>query len=136
MRLGLYAVLKVFRKLFNKSEAQRYSRKRKALLDGFKRMKLETERSLRMQFRDYQENIKFQYLFRLTDGLVRQLNEDLVERFQSYFADTAGLITLVREEHEDKERLKLELGEIGETARKLSDRFGRLRAEIHASMDP
>ncbi len=132
MRLGFYAALKVFRKLFNKAESQKYSRKRKALADGFKRMKLETERSIRMQFRDYRENIKFQYLFRLTDGLAHQLNADLLARFESYRTDTAGLIKLVQENHKDKQGLTLELQQLGELARKFSGRVGNLRTEVQA----
>ncbi len=134
MRLGLHAAVKVFRKLFNKTEAQQYSRKRKALQDGFKRMKLETERSLRMQFRDYQENIKFQYLFRLTEDLAQQLNEDLVAQFEAYLTDTAGLINLVQEDHQDKKGLKEELDRLGQNAREFSHRIAQIRNEIHTSM--
>jgi len=134
VRLGLHAAIKVFRKLFNKAEAQQYSRKRSALVDGFKRMKLETERSIRMQFRDYQENIKFQYLLRLTDGLAQQLNTDLVAQFEAYLTDTAGLINLVQEDHKDKEGLKHELHKLGEHARGFSHRIGQLRNEIYTNL--
>ena len=134
VRLGLYAALKLFRKLLKKAEAQQYSRKRKALEDGFKRMKVETERSLRMQFRDYQENIKFQYLFRLTDGLADQLNADLVDQFEAYLTDTAGLINLVQKDHKDKQGLKHELQALGERARDFSHRIGQLRTDVHNGM--
>jgi len=134
LRLGFYAAIKVFRKLLKKAEAQQYSRKRNALVDGFKRMKLETERSIRMQFRDYQENIKFQYLFRLTDGLAQQIHTDLLAQFETYLTDTAGLIDLVQRDHKDKEGLKHELHKLGERAREFSHRIGQLRADIHTSM--
>ena len=134
MRLGLHAAVKIFRKLFNKTETQTYSRKRKALEDGFKRMKLETERSIRMQFRDYQENIKFQYLFRLTETLAQQLNTDLLAQFDAYLTDTSGLIKLVQKDHKDKESLKHELCKLGERAREFSHRIGQLRTDIHTSI--
>ena len=134
MRLGFYAAVKVFRKLFHKTQKQPYSRKRKALMDGFKRMKLETERSIRMQFRDYQENIKFQYLFRLTDGLAHQLNEDLVTRFETYGSDTDGLINLVQKDHKDRQDLKHQLQALGKQASQISQRVGDLRTEIHTNM--
>jgi len=134
MRLGLYAAVKVFRKLLKKTDTEPYSRKRKALVDGFKRMKLETERSIRMQFRDYQENIKFQYLFRLTDGLAQQMNTDLVAQFETYLTDTAGLINLVQEDYQDKEVLNRELRMLGERTRDFSVRIGKLRTEIQMNM--
>jgi GTPase SAR1 family protein len=136
LRLGLYSTIKVFRKLIQKTEAQKHTRKRKALADGFRRMKLETERSIRMQFRDYQENIKFQYLFRLTDAIVRQLNDDLLDRFQTYFADTTSMIALVKEDHMDKERLKKDLRDVGETARNIRRRIENLRVQIASAVEP
>jgi GTPase SAR1 family protein len=130
IRLGLYSAVKVFRKLFQKSDTRQSRRKQKALQDSFKRMKQETERSISMQFRDYQENVKFQYLFRLTDAMVHQLNEDLRERFQVYFTDASQMIKMVKEEHVDKERIKESLQNIGETAREYLERIERLRGDV------
>lgn len=135
MRLGLYSAVKVFQKLLKKSEARQNRRKHKALEDGFRRMKLETERSIRAQFRDYQENVKFQYLFRLTDAMVHQLNDDLRERFQVYFTDASKMIEMVKEEHVDKERIKEDLRKIGETARGYLERIDKLREDVESVLD-
>ena len=134
IRLGLYSAVKVFRKLFQKSDTRQSRRKQKALQDGFKRMKQETERSISVQFRDYQENVKFQYLFRLTDAMVHQLNEDLRERFQIYFTDASQMIALVKEEHVDKERIKESLQNIGETARGSLERIEQLRRDVETAL--
>ena len=136
IRLGLYSAVKVFRKLFQKSDTRQSRRKQKALQDGFKRMKQETERSISMQFRDYQENVKFQYLFRLTDTMVHQLNEDLRERFQIYYTDASQMIALVKEEHVDKERIKESMQEIGETAREYLERIEKLRGDVESILEP
>ena len=136
IRLGLYSAVKVFRKLFQKSDTRQSRRKQKALQDGFKRMKQETERSISMQFRDYQENVKFQYLFRLTDTMVHQLNEDLRERFQIYYTDASQMIALVKEEHVDKERIKKSTQEIGETAREYLERIEKLRGDVESILEP
>ena len=132
MRLGLYSAIKIFRKLLQKGDAQQNRRKHKALEDGFKRMKMETERSIRVQFRDYQENVKFQYLFRLTDAMVRQLNEDLRQRFQVYFTDTSKMIEMIKEEHIDKRRIKESVQKIGENARQYLARIHRLRGDVES----
>ncbi len=132
MRLGLYSAMKVFQKLLKKTEARQTRRKQKALEDGFRRMKLETIRSISMQFRDYQENIKFQYLFRLTDAMVHRLNDDLRECFQVYFTDASKMIEMVKEEHIDKERVKESLQKIGETARNYLERIERLREDVES----
>jgi len=136
IRLGLYSAVKVFQKLFQKSDTRQNRRKQKALQDGFKRMKQETERSISMQFRDYQENVKFQYLFRLTDTMVHQLNEDLRERFQIYYTDASQMIALVKEEHVDKERIKKSMQEIGETAREYLERIEKLRGDVDSILEP
>jgi len=130
MRLGLYSALKIFRKLLKKSAAQENSRKRRALKDGFKRIKIETERSMIAQFRDYQENVKFQHLFRLIDAMVDQLNEDFQAQFQSYSADTSKMIDMVKETHVDKERLLDDLRKTGDTARNYLTRIKQLRRTI------
>jgi len=127
VRFGFYSAIKVFRKLLKKSETRQNRKNHKALEDGFRRMKLETERSISVQFRDYQENVKFQYLFRLTDVMVQQLNDDLRERFQVYFTDTSKMIETVKEEHVDKERIKEDLRKIGISARSYLERIERLR---------
>ncbi|MBW1864827.1 MAG: hypothetical protein JRI64_04130, partial [Deltaproteobacteria bacterium] len=132
MRLGFYSVITVFRELLKKSETRQNRRKNKALEDGFRRMKLETERSISVQFRDYQENIKFQYLFRLTDAMVHQLNDDLRERFQVYFTDASKMIETVKAEHVDKERIKEGLRKIGKTARDYRERIDRLRGDVES----
>jgi GTPase SAR1 family protein len=132
VRLGFYSTIKVFRKLLQKTDTRQNRRKHKALEDGFKRMKMETERSIRVQFRDYQENVKFQYLFRLTDAMVRQLNEDLRQRFQVYFTDTSKMIEMVKSEHIDKERIKEGVQKIGENAGQYLARIHRLRKEVES----
>ena len=132
MRLGLYSAMKVFQKLLKKAAFRENRRKHKALEDGFRRMKLETVRSISVQFRDYQENVKFQYLFRLTDAMVHQLNDDLRERFQVYFTDASKMIEMVKEEHIDKERVKESLQKIGETARDFMERIERVRENVES----
>lgn len=129
MRLGFYSVIKVFQKLMKKEGTQN-RRRHKAIQDGFKRMKQETERSIVVQFRDYQENMKFQYLFRLTDSIVDHLNEDLVSRFQVYFTDVSKMIELVKEEQIDKEHLNDVLIKFQDTAKGYVDRIQDLREQL------
>ena len=135
MRLGLYSTMKIFQKLLKKTELRQNRRKQKALEHGFRRMKLETVRSIGVQFRDYQENVKFQYLFRLTDAMVHRLNDDLRERFQVYFTDASKMIEMVKKEHIDKERIKESLQKIGETARNYLEGIERLRVDVESILN-
>lgn len=135
MRLGLYSTMKIFQKLLKKTELRQNRKKQKALEHGFRRMKLETVRSIGVQFRDYQENVKFQYLFRLTDAMVHRLNDDLRERFQIYFTDASKMIEMVKEEHIDKERIKESLQKIGETARNYLEGIERLRDDVESILN-
>lgn len=104
-RLGFYSLVKVIRKALKKPLGKEYEEQMKALADGVRRTKRETERSLIAHFKDYRENIKFQYMLRLADAASERLFETLVGHFRGYLSDLNALIDNVSSDRGDKDQL-------------------------------
>ncbi len=112
IRLGFYALARLVRKALKKPMGIKGDEELKALKDGIRRMKRETERSILEHFRDYQENIKFQYMLRLVDAAASRLFEALTEHFRIYVSDLKELIDSMSSERSDKEHVAEALGAI------------------------
>lgn len=133
MRLGVYTVVKVVKKLFKKPLRNEREESLLALRDGFQRVKRETERSILFHFKDYKENIKFQFLLPLIDATSGHLQEALSDRFQAYATDSSSMVNLVHKEQNEKQHaLDILSGletQVAEIAAVLKD----LRAQIDPS---
>jgi hypothetical protein len=130
MRLGFYTLLRVVRKLLKKQTDASDSEEVQALKGGIRRMKRETERSVYEHFKDYQENIKFQYILKLVDATSSRLYEGLTEHFRVYVSGLKDVISSMGSERQDKEQVDAALGEIEQRIRSLNARIGTLRQEI------
>ncbi len=138
IRLGLYALLRVVRKALKKPMGAKGDEELKALKDGIRRMKRETERSIMENFRDYQENIKFQYMLRLLDAAGSRLFEGLTEHFRIYVSDLTELIDSMGSERNDKEQVGEALGAIEAALGAIQSRVDAMRHEVermHADID-
>ncbi|MCG6909904.1 MAG: dynamin family protein [Deltaproteobacteria bacterium] len=102
VKLGVYAFENLIRKLLKKDPDGNARQKIRALEDGVKRMKRETERSVLLHLKDYRENIKFQYMYKLAGAMSDHLYKGLLERFEAYFADISTMVALIKEERIDK----------------------------------
>ena len=129
-KLGFYSLTKMVRKLLKKPLGQEKGEEIKALEDGIRRTKRETERSLLDHFKDYQENIKFQYMFRLVDAAGQRLHENLVGHFRGYLSDLKALIRNIDDQSGDKAQLDQALGAVEQTACAIKDNLSRLRADL------
>jgi GTPase SAR1 family protein len=130
MRLGFYSLLKAMKKVLKKPLQSRREEGIQALRDGLHRIKRETERSLRFHFKDYGENVKFQYVFRLTDASAAALYEALLDEFQAYASDMGRTVDLVSRERHLKEKTAEILGRLAQDARRISNRIEELRQDM------
>ncbi len=105
MHLGFYSILTLYRRIFKKSVKNKKEESVLALKQGVKRMKHETEQSILFHMKNYQENIKFQYLFKLTEAVADNYYEVLLDRFQAYITDLSQVTTLIGEKRIDKEQV-------------------------------
>jgi guanylate kinase len=130
IRWGLYALTRVVRKVLKKPTGIRGDEELKALKDGIRRMKRETERSILEHFKDYQENIKFQYMLRLVDAAGARLFEGLTECFKIYVSDLKGLIDSMGSERSDREHLVGSLGAVETDLEAMRPRIEDLRMDV------
>ena len=130
VRLGVYSVLRFVRKAFKKPVGSQNEEGIRALRDGVRRMKKETERSVQAHFIDYRENIKFQYMMRLADIAGVRLYENLTEHFHAYLSDLKTLMASIGNERTDKEKIEDGLGTVEQTITNIKSRIHYLREEI------
>jgi hypothetical protein len=130
VKLGVYSLETLVRKLLKKDTEGNIKYKIKALEDGTQRMKRETERSVRVHLKDYKENIKFQYMYKFTDAMSERLYKGLLESFDAYFTDISNMLSLIREERIDKTAMLEELGKIAAGASQVAEKIDGLRGKL------
>ena len=130
IRLGMYTLLNLVRKVLNKKDYNTSDGQVQALKGGIRRMKRETERSIYEHFKDYQENIKFQYMLRLVEATSRRLYEGLTTHFRVYVSDLKEVISSMGSERKDKKHVDDALADMESRIYALSDRIGQLRQQI------
>jgi len=132
MRLGVFTLLRVMRKVLKKQIGEQGDEEIQALKGGIRRMKRETERSIYAHFKDYQENIKFQYILRLVDATSSSLYEGLTEHFRIYVSDLREVISSMGSARSDKKQVDEALGKFEEAIHALSVRIESLREDIES----
>ena len=130
MRLGFYAAVKMLKKILKKPIQKKNEEEILALKDGVLRMKRETERSIIFLFKDFKENIKFQYLLKIAEAASSRLTEILLDRFQTYVTDFSTIEELIKQEQSEKERTSQILKEMELAAGSINERVDAVREKI------
>jgi len=133
MRLGFYSMTKLVKQLLKKPIERKNEDEIQALKHGVKQMKRETERSIISHFKDYKENIKFQYLFRLVDAISESIHQTLLERFKGYDIDLSKIVEQMNSDRIDKEELVESLNRTSEMPESLNSDISRIRAQLKGS---
>ena len=131
---GYYKFVGFIKRLFKTSTQNKKSERIYALNDGILRMKRETEKSVKFHFKDYKENIKFQYIFKLTDAISDNLYETFIERFQSCFTDLAKMAELVGKKQIDKETTTKLLEKMEQSSKQVNEKINKAREKIKPSV--
>jgi GTPase SAR1 family protein len=134
MRLGFYRVIGVIRKIFRRSDRDRNRESFAALKDGEKRMKRETENSIISHFKDYRENIKFQYVFKLVDAVSTAIFEALLDRFQTYVTDLSKMVEGIQGHKEGKHGATDVLEEMEMVSTKIQAQIRQTRDKISQAL--
>ncbi len=130
MRLGFYAMVNVLKKILKKPILKEKQDAFQALEDGVRRLKRETEQSVLYYFKNYKENIKFQYLFKLVEVIAAALHQRMIDRFQAYITDLSALTDLLDEKRIDKERIHGILEDVGRKAEASSATIASLDSKL------
>ena len=132
MRLGVYKVVSILKRILKKSHQISNESKMLALKDGILNMKRQTERSMLSHFKDYQENIKFQYTYKLVDALSNSLYESLLDRFEIYTSDLSNLVSQINNKMLDKGQTAESLNMMELTCSELDKNINDLREKIES----
>ena len=130
MRLGLYRVMGNVSKLFRKSDDRESEQSLRALKDAIRRMKQETGKSVVFHLKDYRENLKFRYLFKLAEATADGCAETALNRFQAYFSDLSATMARIGTSQNDKAGAVKILDEMDQTSRQLNEKLDRIRKQI------
>ncbi|MGA9263545.1 MAG: dynamin family protein [Desulfobacterales bacterium] len=128
--LGFFSVTKFFKTVFKRKETGPKGSHVKALQKSVRRMKRLTEDSLQFQFKDYRENLKFTYLFRLLEEVAQRLVETLTDRFQAYGGDTTDISAHFDRQHSDRQHIATLIKDMQITAGDIDDMISRLRQAV------
>lgn len=130
MKLGLYRFLYSIKKLARRSQSGGGADV-SALKSGVARMKRETEASIIFHFKNYRENLKFQYLFRLVDSVADEISEMLVHRFKTYSTDFERITEITGRDRADREKalegIDSVLADLAELDSRLEELGGAIR---------
>ena len=95
--------------------------------------KRETERSVVSHFKDYKENIKFQYLFQLVDAISGSIHQTLLERFKGYDTDLSKIVGQMNTDRIDKEEVIESINRMLNMPETLNQDISRIRAQLKES---
>ncbi len=129
MKLGYYRFISTMKRLMKKKDPS-HSGELAALKSGIARMKKETETSVIFHFKNYRENTKFQYMFKLIDGVSKTVYEKLVHRFQAYSTDLSRITEMVDHNQSDKSRTLELITQLQTQLADVEDRIDRMRVSV------
>ena len=130
MRLGLYRVMGNVSKLFRKSDDRESEQSLRALKDAIRRMKRETGKSVVFHLKDYRENLKFRYLFKLAEATSDGFAQTALDRFQAYSSDLSATMERIGTSQNDKARAVKILNKMDQISQQLNKKLDLIRKEI------
>jgi hypothetical protein len=130
LRLGVYSLQRNLKKLLKKPAGKRAEVVRQALSGGIQQMKRETLKSVVEQLRDYRENLKFAFLFKLVESFAENLSDLMLDRFQLFFTDLAAVADRLDSTRTDKQRASTILKEMDQRTMEVKGSIGHLRRRI------
>jgi len=132
LRREFYRVVSGFKKIMKKP-VKTGEEDLRAIKEGMQRIKRETRKSLEFHLKDYQENLKFRYLYILSETVAQRLAEAVTQQLQAYSADFGVLADRLSTKQGDKERAAGSFG--GYECNAAGDRRGSRRLKQDISGD-
>jgi len=130
VRLGFYRALSNVKTLFRKSSDHKGKQALRALGDAADRMKRDTEKSVIFNLKDYRENLKFRFLFKLVDATSEGFSQAVLDRFQAYFSGLSATIEGIGTSQKDKAKAIKILDDMAQRCQALDARIAKVREEI------
>ncbi|WP_207680489.1 dynamin family protein [Desulfonema magnum] len=132
MHFGFYTAVRLIKKLFKKP-VENEAESSLALKKGVSRLKQETEKATAFHFKDYRENIKFQYVFRLVEAFSTILYDILLDRLHAHTTDISEIVNLINKKQIDKHAASQLLKDMELASRGINTRIETLREKMEIS---
>jgi GTPase SAR1 family protein len=129
-KLGYYTLLRLVKKIVRRNVFHEKEGQLKALKVGIKRMKRKMEKSMDATFRDYRENLKFQYFLKLTDALADDLYVRLFDQFQANVTDLLAVVGDFNEKCAHKSETSKHLDQMDNSALLIDQKLGHIKKEL------
>ena len=129
VRLGYYKAVRKSKSVFKKSEP-RGEVEIKAIENALQRMKRETAKSVVFHLKDYRENLKFRYFFKLMELVSDGFAQTALAHFQAYFSDLSATIERIGTNQSNKDQARQILEDMVQESRKLTEKISRIRGEV------
>jgi GTPase SAR1 family protein len=129
-RLGYYTFLSLIKKVLRKRVSNENKGELKALKVGVRRMKREMEKSMHATFKDYRENIKFQYFLKLADALIDDLYARLLDQFQAYVTDLSAVVSDFAKKRIDTSKMSNWLDQMDHSALVIDQKIEQIKKEL------
>jgi GTPase SAR1 family protein len=134
MRLGAYHFWQRFKRLLRQSAQDDTANAISALKIAVRRMKAETRESILFHFKNYRENLKFQYIFKLVDGVSQHIHDSMMEQFHDYAEDLAQMTVMTTARQEDRTRLSKDAGAVASEVTEIRHRIDRFHEAFQAAL--
>ena len=134
--MGVYRLVKLLKKVFKRPIDNPREEQIRALSDGLKQIKRETEQAVSFHFKNSRENLKFAYFFKLADALADYYLQAVVERFQASSTDLLQMMEAVDESRSDRTRVASLLADMAAEAHALGERIQQIKSAVTQENSP
>lgn len=121
VRLGIYHFMKAMKRLIRRPPKDDTGNTLAVLREAVARMKKETSESLVFHFKNYKENLKFQYILPLVDAVSDHFYNLMMERFHDYTQDLSALTASTSSAQADREKRLASLKNMSAQSREVHD---------------
>jgi hypothetical protein len=130
LRLGVYSLQQNIKKLLKQPTHKQSDVVQKALSGGTLQMKRDTMRSIVEQLKDYRENLKFAFLFKLIENFAENLVDLMQDRFQLFVTDLSAIADRLDSTKDEKQRTLDILKEMDQWSSGVNQSISHLRRRI------
>ena len=130
LRLGVYSLQQNLKKLLKQPARKRTDVIQQALSGGTRQMKRDTIKVIIEQLRDYRENLKFAFLFKLIENFAENLVDLMQDRFQLFVTDLAAIGNRLDSTKIDKQHTLKLLNEMDQSSASVKGSIEHLRRRI------
>ena len=130
LRLGVYSLQQNIKKLLKQPTRKQSDVIQQALSGGTLQMKRDTMRSIVDQLKDYRENLKFAFLYKLIDHFAENLVDLMQDRFQLFVTDLSAIADRLDSTKIDKQSTLETLQEMDQRSAGVKESISHLRRRV------